>query len=99
MEKTVGLPLAHKIDMGKFLVEVMGIRSVSEARRLISQGAVDVYQDRNSKPVRAEREMVLADGYIVRCGKNNWVQLNLPEAKVTFDVRENEAKVLSVEEA
>lgn len=91
MNKTVELPVSHRINMRKFLVEIMNIESLSKAKRLISQGAVEV------QGIKATTEMVISDGDVVRCGRA-WVRVSLPREKFTFDVKGDEAALVGVEE-
>ena len=70
----------ERVDVGKLLFALGACSSRAEAKRLIRQGAVEIYPDRDSKPERVGEDckVTIWDGSILHSGKSFWRELKLP---------------------
>ena len=81
----------EEVFVGKLIYKAGACSSMSEARRLIKQGAVDIDGE------KAGDTVVIFDGSILRVGKRFWRELCLPPKKLTFEKHGNSVKILKVE--
>ena len=90
--------LGEEVDVGKLLLAFGACSSRAEAKRLIRQGAVEIYSDRDSKPQQVGRDCMATiwDGSILHSGKSFWRELKLPPKKLTFEKQGSQVKILSV---
>ncbi|MEW6082556.1 MAG: S4 domain-containing protein, partial [Bacillota bacterium] len=69
----VALSCSNTVTLVRLLVETGLAPSNSEARRLISQGAVRLDRER----VAEDREVLLSDGMILQVGKRRYCRIRL----------------------
>jgi len=62
-----------KWEVGSLIMEIGMAKSISEAKRLVKQGAVDI-EGRTATP---DEEVLLKDGMIIKVGKNRFVKIRV----------------------
>jgi tyrosyl-tRNA synthetase len=68
-------------DIGKWLVSKGLVKSNSEAKRLIAQGAIQIIHEDGTKDVVSEGYVEIKLGDVIQYGKRRWVRIVNADAK------------------
>ena len=82
--------LGEVINVSK-LMTVLGTWSRSEAKRLISQDAVEIDGEKVGDTA------TIWDGSVLHVGKKFWCKLELPERTMTIEKSDNQVKILAID--